>query len=97
MATNNSTSVRALALSILGKKRDSAWDSAGTKAKTVSHGDLPAGTAKSESIHALNPFVPVSHTLGTGTVGQPLKAGTELGTAVGQADEIPLRSRPRSP
>ena len=48
------------------------------------------GQQKVSLPHGLKPLVSVSHALGTGTVGQPLKAGTELGTAVGQADKFPF-------
>jgi hypothetical protein len=86
---NNSLSVRELALSILNKKWDSAWDSRGTAAKNLSQGEKPAGTVKNESDHELNPTVPLSHALGTGTLGQSQKTGTPLGTLVGQSGAFP--------
>jgi hypothetical protein len=82
-------SLRELALNVL-EKRDSAWDSRGTVAKTVSQGGKHTGTAKSESTQAVNPTVPLSHTLGTGTLGHPQKTGTAPGTLVGQFDAFPF-------
>jgi hypothetical protein len=87
---NNPTDVRALALAVLDRMRDSTWDSAGTVGQKLSHGRLSAGTAKAESAQAVNLSVPVSHALGTGTVGQSLKTGTPHGTVVGQAIEGPF-------
>lgn len=84
MTVNNPTGVRALALSILNKKRDKPWDKAGTSPQNLSQGQKPAGTSKIEADQGVNPFVPVSHALGTGTVGQTQKAGTRLGTRLGQ-------------
>jgi hypothetical protein len=86
---NNPKSVRALALSVLNKKRDSAWDNGGTVAQKPSQASNPGGTAKIESIQSDNPTVPLSHTLGTGTVGQWRKSGTALGTTAGQSADFP--------
>ena len=60
MMANNPTSVRALALTVLGRMRDSAWDSAGTERKKLSQGRVRAGTAKAESAQRVNPIVPLS-------------------------------------
>jgi hypothetical protein len=90
LMANNPTDVRALALAVLDRMRDSTWDSAGTVGQKLSHGRLSAGTAKTEPAQAVNLTVPVSHALGTGTVGQSLKTGTPPGTVVGQAIEGPF-------
>ena len=82
--TNNSPSIRDLALAILNK-RDTTWDSSGTGSKSVSQSTRPAGTVNSESAQRFNPTVPLSHTIGTGTPGQSPKAGTVVGTVAGQS------------
>jgi hypothetical protein len=89
MAMSDLKSVRTLALSILNRKRDSTWDSGGTVAQKLSQSEKPAGTAKVEPDQAFNPAVPLSHALGTGTVGQLRKSGTVLGTPAGQPDVFP--------
>jgi hypothetical protein len=86
---NNPKSVRALALSVLNKKRDSTWDNGGTGAQKPSQARNPGGTAKIESDQEFNPVVPLSHTIGTGTAGQWRKSGTPLGTVAGQAGGFP--------
>jgi hypothetical protein len=94
MAMSESQSVRALALSILNKKRDSkrdsAWDSSGTVAQKLSQGENPAGTANVEPGQAFNPTVPLSHALGTGTVGQLRKKRDSAWDSSGTVGRIPF-------
>jgi hypothetical protein len=73
-----------LAHAVLRKQRDSAWDSRGTPPKNLSQSIPDDGTVKSESNQQDNTTVPLSHTLGRGTVGHPEDSGTLLGTVVGQ-------------
>lgn len=77
-----------LARSVLGRNRaktwDTAWDSRGTAAKTVSQDDLPGGTPKTPEIKGQVAGVPLSQALGDGTVGQCEIPGTLLGTVAGQ-------------
>jgi hypothetical protein len=65
-------------------KRDTAWDSRGTVAEQVSQAVNVAGTAKTKPNQADNSSVPLSHTLGAGTLGQPAKSGSPPGTLAGQ-------------
>jgi hypothetical protein len=78
----------ALAQAVLVKNRrdmrDTAWDSRGTPPENLSQGISNAGTAKSASNQDANPTVPLSQTLGRGTMGHPPNDGTLLGTVVGQ-------------
>ena len=90
----NSPNMRDLALAVLGRMRDSAWDTGGTAAEKLSQGEKHAGTAKIESLQAVNPAVPLSHALGTGTLGQLRKTGTPLGTDGGTGRRIPDGDRP---
>jgi hypothetical protein len=73
-----------LAHAVLRKQRDSTWDSRGTPPKNLSQSTPDDGTAKSVSNQEANPTVPLSQTLGRGTVGHPEDSGTLLGTVVGQ-------------
>ena len=77
-------SLRELALKVL-KKRDSTWDSCGTAAEKPCHGQNHAGTANIESQRRFNPTVPVSQTVGRGTVGHLENYGTVPGTVVRQS------------
>jgi hypothetical protein len=67
------------------EKRDTAWDSRGTPPETVSQSIASAGTTKSAENQADVASVPLSHALGSGTVGHPENAGTPLGTVAGQS------------
>jgi hypothetical protein len=82
-------SLKELALNVL-KKRATTRDSRGTVAEKLSQTAKPLGTMKTESTQAFNPTVPLSHALGTGTLGHPSKTGTVLGTLVGQSKNIPF-------
>jgi enamine deaminase RidA (YjgF/YER057c/UK114 family) len=66
------------------KTWDSTWDSRGTAAKKVSQATHRPGTDKTKRNQSDDPAVPLSHTLGRGTVGQCENPGTALGTPVGQ-------------
>ena len=83
----NDPEMIAIAQAVLGKckahPRDSAWDSSGTVAETLSQALPSAGTAKTSINQRESPTVPVSRTLGDGTVGQPENCGTVPGTVVG--------------
>jgi hypothetical protein len=83
----SNTELLTLARSVLtrnqSKSWDSAWDSCGTVAKKVSQGLPMAGTVKSELDQSGNLGVPLSQSLGRGTVGQLEKSGTAPGTVVG--------------
>jgi hypothetical protein len=83
--TTDPGSIRDLALTILAKKRDSAWDSAGTVSKKVSQSAKSVGTVNIESDQGFKPTVPLSHALGDGTPGQSPKTGTPLETVAGQS------------
>ena len=67
------------------EKRDTAWDSRGTPPETVSQSIASAGTAKSAENQVDVTGVPLSHALGSGTVGQAENSGTPLGTVAGQS------------
>jgi hypothetical protein len=69
---------------LLRKNRDSTWDSRGTVAKKLSQEVLCAGTGKSPVNQKDDPTVPLSRTLGHGTVGHPEETGTARGTVAGQ-------------
>jgi hypothetical protein len=84
MKANNAPSVRELALAVLSRMRDSAWDSPGTVDEGLSQGRIGVGTVKIAPAQGFNPDVSVSHALGTGTVGQRPKSGTAHGTVAGQ-------------
>jgi hypothetical protein len=66
------------------EKWDSTWDSRGTPPKNLSQSIPDDGTAKSASNQQANPAVPLSQTLGRGTMGHPPNDGILLGTGVGQ-------------
>ncbi len=69
---------------LLRKNWDSTWDSRGTPPKKLSQEVLGAGTDKSPLNQMDDSTVPLSQTLGHGTVGHPGKTGTAPGTVVGQ-------------
>jgi hypothetical protein len=73
--------LRELALNVL-KKRDTAWDSRGTVDKKLSQGEKLVGTAKSARNQHHDPTVPLSHALGTWTVGHALKSRTPFQSAL---------------
>jgi len=77
--------LRALALSVLAKNRDSnvgqRWDST----EKAAQADFRVETARSESFQTDNPIVPLSRPIGRETVGHVQKTGTVLGTVVGQS------------
>lgn len=73
-----------VARNVLRKNWDSTWDSRGTAAKKVSQGTHWPGTVKTKRNQGDDPTVPLSHTLGRGTVGQCENPGTVPGTVVGQ-------------
>jgi hypothetical protein len=79
-------SLRALAQNVLAKKRDTAWDKAGTRPGNLSQVAFEAGTRKSEQDQVDNQRVPLSHVLGQVQWDKPRKSGTELGTSAGQTD-----------
>jgi hypothetical protein len=83
-----SSDLLALARSVLAKNRpkkwDSAWDSRGTASERLSQESQSTGTAKIEADQCIKPSVPLSQTLGRGTMGHPPNDGTALGTVVGQ-------------
>jgi len=64
--------------------RDRAWDKPRTEAEILSQATLEPGTEKTVSNQLDNPLVPLSHTLGDGTLGQSANPGAPLGTLVGQ-------------
>jgi hypothetical protein len=78
-----------LAMAVLARshaKRDTAWDRRGTIAGQVSQGAKVAGTAKTRINQGDNPAVPLSQSLGDGTLGRPANSGTLPGTVVGRDD-----------
>lgn len=89
----------ALAHSVLSRSRtktwDIAWDSRGTPPEGMSQGCVGTGTAKSTQTQGEGAAIPLSHTLGTGTVGHRENAGTPIGTVAGQHYSGTL-SAPRS-
>lgn len=68
--SSNAISLRYLALRLLAKKWDTAWDSSGTVAETlparVSRDQNRPGTPISQSNHKDKPGVPLSQSLGAG-------------------------------
>ena len=77
-----------LAQAVLRKQRDSAWDSRGTPPKNLSQSIPDDGTAKSASNQQDNPTVPLSQTLGRGTVGHPKIVGHCLGQSWDSTTEV---------
>jgi hypothetical protein len=80
----SSPTLRELALSVLAKKRDSAWDSSGTGVEKLSQCENPAGTPFVDTKQSLNPTVPLSRPLGQGQWDTQPVRGTAVGTVVGQ-------------
>ena len=80
--------VRNLALSILQKKRDTAWDTHGTagqnRLETVSHGENRLGTPILQLNHADSQGVPLSQSQGAGQWDSLRSASKKVGHPLGQ-------------